>query len=176
MCTMQGDLSSIPENTRAETDTGDVPVSVPVTTIFPVSHFAKVAVKGDGHCIIHSVLSLLQENGSSVRSRAKLLADIKSAFQTDLDSYAPFIDGCNTDPIEEMDAYVNDAKYSGAIVDLIVPLLAHVLQVGIIVVQLSSCKSNYVTNENLMYPSPALIGAEPLYLLKISLRQSYLSL
>ena len=110
--TMQGDLSSIPENTCAETDTGDVPVSVPVTTIFPVSHFAKVAVKGDGHCIIHSVLSLLQENGSSVPSRTKPLADIKSAFQTDLDRYAPFIDGCNTDPIEEMEAYVNDAKYS----------------------------------------------------------------
>ena len=90
---------------------------------------------------------------SSVPSRTKLLADIKSAFQTDLDHYAPFIDGCNTDPIDEMDAYVNDAKYSSAVVDLIVPLLAHVLQVGIVVVQLSSCKSNYVTNENLMYIS-----------------------
>ena len=145
---------------------GDTTLSLPVVTTFPVSNFAKVSVKGDGHCIIHSVLSLLQEKGSSVPSWDELLGQIKLAFQADLEHFAPFIDGCNTDPIEEMDAYVNDAKYTSSIVDLIVPLLARVLQVGIVVVQLDSSKDKYVTNDNLMYPSPTLIVGEPLYLLK----------
>ena len=134
--------------------------------IFPVSNFSKVSVKGDGHCIIHSVFSLLQERGVQIPSKKELLDDLKLAFLADIDSYAPFINGCETDPIAELEAYVNDAKYGSGIVDLIVPLIANVLKIGIVVVLLDSRKVNYVTSDNLKFPSPQLCVVEPLYLLK----------
>ena len=138
----------------------------PKSVSFPVTDFTKVPVRGDGYCIIHSVCSLLQDKGVIVPNKSELLEKLKLAFQADLDCYAPFINGHETDPIEEMEAYVQNAKYGSGIVDLIVPLIAKVLQIGIVVVLLDSQKEIYVTSENLMYPSPELIVGEPLYLLK----------
>ena len=138
----------------------------PKSVVFPVTDFTKVPVRGDGHCIIHSVCSLLQDKGVIVPNKSELLEKLKLAFQADLDCYAPFINGHETDPIEEMEAYVQNGKYGSSIVDLIVPLIAKVLQIGIVVVLLDSQKEIYVTSENLMYPSPELIEGEPLYLLK----------
>ena len=60
-------------------------------------------------------------------SKEALLDQVKTAFQTDLETYAPFIDGCGTDPIEDINAYVDDANYNSNIVDLIIPVLAKIL-------------------------------------------------
>ena len=56
---------------------------------YPVSDFEKEQVKGDGHCIIHSVLSLLQEKGKPVPKLKDLLTKIKEVFQENLVEYAP---------------------------------------------------------------------------------------
>ena len=91
---------------------------------------------------------------------------IKLTFQTDLDQYAPFIDACDTDPIEEMESYVNKASYDSSISDLIVPIIASILNIGIVVLELDSKSSSYISNPNRIYPSSDLVGNDPLYLLK----------
>ena len=53
--------------------------------------------------------------------------------------------------------------------DLIVPLLARVLEVGIVVVELDNTNLNYITNDHLMYPSSNLKLEEALFLLKSGL-------
>ena len=54
-------------------------------TSFPIASFNKVKVKGDGHCIIHSVLHLLQLKGGVEISKEELLDRVKVAFQADLE-------------------------------------------------------------------------------------------
>ena len=137
-----------------------------ISLSYPVSDFEKEQVKGDGHFIVHSVLSLLQEKGKSVPKLKDLLTKIKEVFQENLEEYAPFVDGWETDPIEEMDNYVNNARYDSDIVDLIVPLIAKCLDLGIIVVTLDPSVNMYTTNANVMYPCPELITDDPLFLLK----------
>ena len=47
----------------------------------------------------------------NANTKPELLKKIKLTLQTDLDHYAPFIGACDTDPIEEMESYVNNASY-----------------------------------------------------------------
>ena len=83
---------------RSSSATEDLPLG-PKSMVFPVSNFTKVPARGDGHCIIHSVCSLLQEKGVLVATKSELLERPKLAFQADLDFYAPFINGLETDPL-----------------------------------------------------------------------------
>ena len=133
---------------------------------FPTSLFLKEKVRVDGHCIVHSVLSLLEEKGKPVPTRNELLVQVKEVFQANLVLYAPFIDSLETDPIEELDMYINNAKYDSGIIDLIVPLIAKCLDEGIVVVQYDKSSRTYTSNSNFMYPSPESISDDPLYLLK----------
>ena len=110
---------------------------------FPVANFVKESARGDGHCIIHSISSLLEKKGIVPPKKSELLAKVKDVFQRDLDLYAPFIDGWETDPISELDAYINDASYDSNIADLIIPLLANMLGIGIVVMKLDHSNNMY---------------------------------
>ena len=134
--------------------------------VLPVSNFIKETVKGDGHCIIHSILSLLVKKGVVVPSKEDLLNKLREALLADLEHYAPFIDVEETDPIQEIDAFVNNACYNSGIVDLVIPLVAKILNVGLVVMELDGNGTNYVTSHDLMYPSHDVIGDDALHLLK----------
>ena len=121
---------------------------------FPVKNFKRGVAKGDGHCIIHSVISLLEQKCLTVPTKEELLESLQMAFQADLDFFAPFLDGIETDPIEEIESYVLNADYRSCIVDLIIPLVAKVVKFGIVVMELDSTKTSYVTNDHRIFPSP----------------------
>ena len=152
---------------RTSSVSGDGASLQPVLSRFPISDFDLEVAKGDGHCLIHAVLFLLEKRGIKCDTKPEFLKKIKDALQVDLDLYAPFIDALDTDPIEEMDAYVNKASYNSSISDLIVPIIVSILNIGIVVLELDNNTSSYFSNPNLIYlPSSELVNNEPLYLLK----------
>ena len=119
---------------------------------------------GDGHCIIHSVLAALKQRRTSVPTTSEVLNKLKSTLQGDLDLLAPFINSNKTDPLEEIDAYIQLANFNSNIVDLIIPLISKILDVGICVLQLDTAGVLYVTNDLLTFPSSSV--DDPLYVLK----------
>ena len=135
-------------------------------TEFPVSNFTKGSVKGDGHCMIHSVLSALEKNGLTPLTKEEILDLIKPSFQEDLEKYRPFIDGYSSDPIAEIDSYVTDANYNSNIGDFIIPVLADILKTRIIVMELNKDKTKYMTSEDLTYPSFSVATTDQVYVLK----------
>ena len=134
-------------------------------SLLDATDFTRVPVKGDGHCIIHAVLSAVENKGTEAPTKQTLLDQVKTSLQTDLDSLSPYIKS-GTDPIDEIDAYINNANYNSSIVDLVIPVLLNILGVGIIVLQPDACETKYVANPNLMYPSPDAISGDHIYLIK----------
>ena len=61
-----------------------------------------------------------------------------------------------------MESYVNKASYDSSISDLVVPIIASILNIGIAVLELDSKSSNYISNPNSIYPSSDLVGNDPL--------------
>lgn len=119
---------------------------------FRVAEFVKTTVPGDGHCIIHSVLAALKQRHTLVPTTSEVLDKLKSTLQGDLDLLAPFINSNKTDPLAEIDAYIQLAKFNSNIVDLIIPLISKILDVGICVLQLDTDGVLYVTNDLLTSP------------------------
>ena len=139
------------------------PSPVPPLKSFRVADFEKKVVPGDGHCIIHSVLAALEQRGTSVPTTIELLEKLKPTLQSDLDLLAPFINTTKTDPLAEIQAYVELANYNNSIVDFVIPLISKILDKGICVLQLDTAGNVYETNDLLTYPSSSV---DPLYVLK----------
>ena len=49
----------------------------PISSSFPITDFEKVIAKGDGHCLIHAVLFLLEKRGVKCFTKPELLKKIK---------------------------------------------------------------------------------------------------
>ena len=138
--------------------------TVSLTNTFRVVDFVKKVVPGDGHCIIHSVLTALKHRHNSAPTLPEVLGKLKPTLQSDMDLIAPFINSNKTDPLAEIDAYVELANYNSSIVDLIIPLISKILNIGICVMQLDVAGLEYVTNDLLTFPASST--DDPLYVLK----------
>ena len=98
---------------------------------YPEEQYNLVKVRGDGYCMINSVLVGLNQILPNSVSKPEVLKKIKPTFLADIENYISKIESCTTDPIKELDEYVAFGKYTSPVTDIIFPIISNALHIEI---------------------------------------------
>lgn len=95
----------------------------------------RIAVQGDGHCILYAVSLCLKEAGYDGPCDDKsLLSQIRSEILDNLGFYKQFVATNDTDQLKkELDDYIQNKQYNSGVGDLIVPVLANITRTSVLV-------------------------------------------
>ena len=106
--------------------------------------FSRIIVKGDGHCMVQSVLTALKNTYKEVKlTKAGILKSLMDKLLADIGE--GYITNEKVDPVAEMQDYIDRGKYNSKIADLILPMMSRIFSVRIIILH-NSC---------LLYTSPS---------------------
>ena len=109
-----------------EDDNGMLEISI------PCEYFHQIRIRGDGHCMVHSVMETLQIEDVG-RAKIEVMKRMERMLYHDVDDIKTFTNHVDTDPRREMADYIRKGRYNAAIADLIIPLLSRALNVRIII-------------------------------------------
>ena len=102
---------------------------------YPMNVFYRNKTRGDGYCIIQSVIKCLRHIGIAVSSRDNLLEDLRKELTTKIETYRQAINTLETDPIRELEEYTKSGKYNSNLGDLIIPLLSNQQKIRVVLLQ-----------------------------------------
>ena len=98
-------------------------------------------------------------------SKRELLDKMKVELYEHIDEYRKFINTLETDPMEEMERYIQSGRYTTNLADLVIPMLTKVLNICIVVVQFDDEEQTYkVVNKDLHVFKPDREADETVYL------------
>ena len=101
---------------------------------FPCSYFHQIRIRGDGHCMIQSVMESMHiENVEE--EKEEVMKKLELMLYHDIDDIKTFTNHEDVDPMREMTNYIKKGKYNSAVADLIIPMLSRALKVRIIILQ-----------------------------------------
>ena len=121
---------------------------------YPLTYFEKVKIRGDGLCMINSVIEVLKSKMISVTAD-QLIEQITDEFRCNIGQYMEFTNGLDSDPLEEIENYKKYRKYNSALADLIIPLISQTLNIRIVILELDEVTEMYnLVNRSLHIYSP----------------------
>ena len=96
--------------------------------------FVQIQIRGDGHCMVSSVLQGLKQQSRFTPSKEQVLMQIRPTFLKKIDHYSLSLEG-STDPVAEINEYVQLRNYQSSITDIIFPILCDILKIKITVLE-----------------------------------------
>ena len=113
---------------KRSVDTVGVVGSVGIVS-FNGTEFQQVLSKGDGYCIVHSVLTCLDRSGMFI-TKEDVLRNMKATFESSIDDYVGFVSE-EMSPIEELEAYVAGGSYNSNMGDFVLQIISKMLGIKI---------------------------------------------
>ena len=115
---------------------------------YPSSALKVIRSKGDGHCIIYSVLCCMRYlNIQAIPSKEELLNLLKFEVLNHLDYYGKFVNSLQVDCVQELDRYASRKTYSTDTNDLVISALSNLLKCRILLLTEGS-KTYYLENSH----------------------------
>ena len=78
---------------------------------FPCEYFHQIRIRGDGHCMVHSVMETLQIEDAG-RTKTEVMRKMETMLYHDVDDIRTFTNHVDTDPRKEMADYIRKGKYN----------------------------------------------------------------
>ena len=99
-------------------------------------HFKVEKSTGDGHCLLYSVITSLENQHSVYITYDKVLDDIRLETTTYLDEYKQFIN-CNSrlDLIIQLCAYIDAKNYQTRFADIMPMIICNIIKIPIVIVE-----------------------------------------
>ena len=101
---------------------------------FPCSYFHQIRIRGDGHCMVQSVMESMHIENVE-KEKEEVMKKLELMLYHDIDDIKTFTNHEDVDPMREMTNYIRKGKYNSAVADLIIPMLSRTLKVRIIILQ-----------------------------------------
>ena len=159
-------LDDIEKSLQAENDTERTGKS------FDETEFNQIMIRGDGYCMVNSVLTALRQQCPKCPTKEMVLEKIKPTFQMDIDKYWTSILS-DTDPLREIDEYVATGKYLTDIADFILAIIAEILNITINVLFHNKKNKTYeLLNDKYIY-KPSNENGEPKIVYVVNTRKDH---